>query len=528
MRTSSKYAIALTAALGLFMAILDNTVVNVALTPMATAFHASLSSIEWVVTGYFLAQAAVIPVSGYFSNRVGIRRLFLACIGFFTVGSLLCGLARDEGMLVAFRVVQGLGGGALVPLAQAIAFQAFPPVERATASAFVGIPVLLAPTFGPTVGGLLTDTFGWESIFFVNVPIGILAVILGLWIIPADPPRARGEAQARFDYVGLGLSIVGVLAVVYAFTLVSEPQPGTETALNPRGTLYGWGYPLVWELVAVGLIILAAFAVYELRGSKDPVLDLHLYQRRDFTVGSLVTWCIAMVIFGSLFLIPVFLEQVRIPHLSALDAGLALMPQGLGAAVAVGLSGRLYNQIGPRDLIVAGSVLLVISSWQLANFTPTTDGWTLLPWLAVRGLGFGFTFIPTQTLALQQITGPALAKASSLFGTTRQIASSIGIAIMGTLFVQQTTAHAEALRAEVLGRLKLPPGVTPDPNNPLFVAARDQILVQAGAAGLNDVFLWVAGGSLVILALAFILPRRAGLAPASAGEAGRPPVAVMD
>jgi DHA2 family multidrug resistance protein len=503
-QTRSKYAIALTAALGLFMAVLDNTVVNVALTPMATALKTGLQSIQWVVTGYFLAQAAVIPVAGYFSNRFGIKRLFILCLAAFTAGSLLCGLAQNEAMLIGFRVLQGLGGGALFPLTQALAFGAFPPRERAAASAVVGIPVLLAPAFGPTVGGLLTDNFGWEWIFFINVPVGIIAVALAWWIIPADQPHAA-EGR-RFDYVGLVLSIAGVLAIVYAFTLVSQVQAGTETAFNPRGTINGWGYWPVWAFLAAGVAILAAFAFYELR-HEDPVLDLRIYTRRDFTVGSLITWVASIVIFGSIFLIPVFLEQVRQPHLSALDAGLALMPQGIAAAIAVALGGRfLYDRLGVRYMVVLGSIPLIASSWALSQLTPTSDGGTLLPWLILRGFGFGLTTIPVQTLAMQAITGAALPKASSLFTVTRQMFSSIGIAILTTLFVQQTAQHADTLRATLTAQL--PPGVTPDPNSPLFLAARDHLLAQAGTAGLNDVFWLVTIGTGGILLLAWALPSR--------------------
>jgi EmrB/QacA subfamily drug resistance transporter len=517
MSKSSRYAIALTAALGLFMAVLDNTVVNVALIPMSTALHASLSSIQWVVTGYFLAQAAVIPIAGYFSARVGIKRLFMTCLVLFTLGSILCGLAQTETMLIAFRVLQGLGGGALFPLTQAIAFRAFPPHERASASAIVAIPVLLAPAFGPTIGGLLTTSFGWEYIFFINGPVGLLALLLTWRIIPADPaPHER--PHGHFDVIGLVLSVAGVLAIVYAYTLVSQPQPGTETALNPRGTLYGWGYWPVWALLALGGVILAAFAFYELRVSKDPVLDLRLYKRRDFALGSVVIWVTSMVIFGSLLLIPIFLEQVRLPHLSALDAGLALMPQGLAAAVAVATGGRLYNRIGVRPLIIIGGICLALSSWQLSQLTPATDGIAMMPWLAVRGLGFGFANIPVQTLALQQITGPALPRASSLFTVTRQIFSSIGVAVITTLFVQQTAQHAAALTAT------LPPGSTPDPTNPAFVAARDHLLAQAGTAAVNDVFVLVTIGTLAVIALAFVLPDNIRQPAArSTGEPATPP-----
>ncbi len=512
MKPPNKYAVALTAALGLFMAVLDNTIVNVALTPMATSLNASLSSIQWVITGYFLAQAAIIPAAGYFSNIFGMKRVFILCLAFFTLGSLMCGLAQNETMLIIFRVLQGLGGGALFPLAQAIAFAAFPPAERAGASAVVGIPVLLAPAFGPTIGGLLTVNFGWEYIFFVNVPIGIIAIFLAWRVFPADN-LAENRRRGNFDYVGLSLSILGVLAVVYAFSLVSQSQPGTETPANPRGDIYGWGYWLVWVLIGVGTALLAAFAFYELKVSKDPVLDLRLFKKYNFTIASILTWFTAIVVFGSLFMLPIFLEQVRTPNLSALDAGLALMPQGLAAAVAVALGGRFYNKLGPRTLVIIGSVLLIFSSWQLTQLTPTTDGVALMPWLILRGLGFGLTAIPVQTLALQAVSGPDLPKASSLFNVCRQIFSSIGIAGLATLFVQQTSLHVGELRDAA--QRGLPAGATLNPNSPQAQAALATLRSNAGTSAMNDVFLFVTVGTVFVLLLALALPNRAKALPTS-------------
>lgn len=488
MKIPRNYAIALTAALGLFMAVLDNTVVNVALTPIGTKLGADLNSLQWVITGYFLAQAAVIPAAGYFSNRFGIKRVYILCLIFFTIGSLLCGLATSIEMLIIFRLLQGLGGGALFPLGQSLAFAAFPPEKRAASSSIIAIPVLLAPAFGPTVGGLLTESFGWEYIFFVNVPFGFLAVFLAWRVFPADN-LDKAKKQVGFDYLGLSLSILGVLAVVYAFTLVSETRPGTATALNPRGDINGWGYWLVWTILGLGIALLVAFAVYALRFSKDPVVDLRLFKNYNFAVSSVVSWLAAVVVFGSLFMLPVFLEQVRSPHLNALQAGLALMPQGLAAAVAVAFGGRFYNKIGVRWLVVIGSVFLIISSWQLAQLKTDTDGLWLMPWLILRGFGFGLTAIPVQTLALQAIVGPALPKASSLFNVMRQIASSIGIAALTTMFVQQTNSHFnEARAASGAG------------------ANREQIFAQAGTMGMNDVFIFVTIGCIVLLLLAFALP----------------------
>ena len=317
--------------------------------------------------------------------------------------------------------------------------------------------------------------------------------------------------------------------MVYAFALVSQAQPGSQTPANPTGELYGWGYWPVWALLATGLALLAAFAVYELRFSKDPVLDLRLFKNYDFTMASLVSWVNAGVVFGSLILLPIFFQRVRLPHLSALDAGLALIPQGLAAAVSVAIGGRLYNRVGVRALVVAGAALLTISSWMLTQVTPTTDGLGLLPALVVRGLGFGFTLIPVQTLALEAITGPALPKASSLYNVTRQIFSSIGVAAVVTLFVQQTTAHATPLIEQF--RRTLPAGATFNPNSPAAQKIIQTVGANAGTAGMQDVFTMVAVGTVVLMLVGLALPgaaaqarKRAAREPARTAAPARPVV----
>ncbi|NWJ98224.1 MAG: multidrug efflux MFS transporter [Chloroflexi bacterium] len=505
MKTPSKYAIALTASLGLFMAILDTTIVNVGLVPMSKAFNTDLNTMQWVLTGYLLAQAAVIPVSGYLGNRFGQRRIFMLSLGFFTFGSLLCALSSNESWLIAFRVIQGLGAGALFPLGQAIAFGAFPPEKRASAAPIVGVPILLAPAFGPTIGGLIIDNWGWEYMFYINVPVGLVTILLVWWVLPADV-TTQVRAKARFDYLGLILSMLGLLAIVYAFTLVSEIKPNTQSAFNPRGELYGWGYWLVWALIGVGLLLLAIFAWYELKISKDPVIDLNLFKDYNFSTSSLVIWFAMIVLFSSLLLIPVFLQQVRVPHLSALDTGLALMPQGIAAFFGVAFGAKFFSRIGVRNLVLIGTLILLASTWPLMNLSPETDGSALLPWLLLRGISFGMIAIPVQTLATQRITGPALAKANSLFNMIRQIAQSTGNALIISLFAQQTLQHATELREQAMKAL--PVGTLLNPNSPQFLAMREQLATKAGTTAVNDVFTAMAYGALLMLILALALPNR--------------------
>ena len=505
-----KYAVSLTAALGLFMAVLDNTIVNVALTAMQRAFNTDVNTIQWVVTGYFLSQAAVIPVSGYFGNRFGIKRMFSIALAIFTVGSLFCGLAPNLGgtggggevLLIAFRVLQGIGGGMLFPLATSISFGAFPPAERAAASGLVAIPVFIAPALGPTFGGLLTDsTFGWPSIFFINVPVGIIALFLVARILRPDEQPAPSEATAArrgLDWTGLILSMIGVICVVYAFALVSQSEGGVG------GTIHGWTYWPVWALLAAGVAILAAFAWYELRVATDPVLDLRLFSTYNFTVATVMTWITRGVVFGSFFLVPLFLQQFR--GLSAVQAGLYLMPQGVAAAIAIFIGSRVYDTVGPRALVIVGMLMLTISSVMLVYTTQTSGFPFFLLVLGIRGLGFGWSNLPLQTVSLSSITGRALPKASSLYNATAQIFSSIGIAILSTLFIQGTTDRAAELVNGARATGTRPPA---------------DLAVQAGVSGFQHVFLIVAIGTGVAMLVGFLLPSRSlKQEEAAAGQEG--------
>lgn len=425
-----KWRAASIVALGLFMAILDNTIVNVALQYMQNDFGTDRNTISWVITGYFLAQAAVIPAVGYLSDRIGTKTVFLSALALFTVGSGLCALAPNEGFLIACRVVQGLGGGAIFPVAFAIAFRVFPPAERGPASALISVPVLLAPVFGPTVGGLLTTYFNWRAIFTVNLPIGVVVLILGLLNLRGHAQEAAlgdevpAGMQKGFDVIGLLLAIAGTVALVYGINQ-SANNSFSDTS--------------VWPFITTGGVVLLAFILYELRQS-DPVMDMRLFTNYRFTIANVLTWMLSAFLFGSLFFLPVFFEQVQ--GRSALDTGLILGVQGIASIISVTIAGRLYNVIGPRPILVVGYTVITIATIGFINLAPDTAPGALIPWLAVRGLGFGMTNIPLQTLAMATISNRAMARASSLLNVTRQIFSAVGLSLLTAYFTNQTTSHA--------------------------------------------------------------------------------------
>ncbi len=524
---ANRYLIALVAAVGLIPIVLDSTIVIVALTPIRLALHADVNTAQWIVTGYLLANAATVAVGGYLANRFGRKRLFILGIALFTVGSALCAFAPSVGWLIAFRVVQGIGGGVLLPIGPALAFDAFPQEERARASAAIAVPLLLAPIFGPIAGGYLNDTFGWHSIFLVNLPVGAIAIAAALLVLPADLPSE--SRNARFDVIGLALSTVGIVAVLYALTLVTQTNPGSVTAANPSGDLYGWGYWLVWALLGVGAVALASFTIYALRFSRDPALDLKQLGRYDFLVSNLISWATALVTFGLLVLLPLYFEAVRLPHLSALDTGVALVPFGVGGILGTVGAAALYRALGPRWVVAIGAALSGLSAWLLAHtIQPTADASQLLAaaqrhttvaavagpgalgWLLfLIGLSFTFINIPVQTLALEALKGEALSKASSLLLSTKLIFSSVGVAIITTIFVDRTRSRAADLLSQ-LQRLVGPSGAPA--NTPQALAAlraiEAQLGVQAGVWAIQGIFWVIFFGSFGVIALALLLPGR--------------------
>ncbi len=472
-------------------------------------FHTDFETITWVVTGYFLAQAAVIPIVGYLSDRIGTKFVFLASLALFTVGSALCAFAPTKELLIAFRVIQGIGGGALLPIAFAIIYRIFPPTERGPATAIIGVPLLLAPAFGPTIGGYLSTTFDWSAIFIVNIPIGIVAFLLALVLLRGRvlEREANGETQPerkRFDVLGLLLSMIGFTALVYGIT-----EAGS----------HGWGDAAVIPYLVAGGVALAAFVIVELL-VKDPVMDMRLFLNYTFSVSNVLMWVVSAVLFGSIFLIPLFFENVQ--GLSSLTTGEILMSQGLAAALGIAISGRLYNRVGPRILATFGLVLMAISMIGFTRLDVGTTGLSLQIWLILRGLGLGFINTPLQTLALSVVSNKAMARASSLVSVTRMVFGALGVSALTTYLTQQAAAHANdvlaALHTSPLTGVAATCASAAGKNAQVLKACVGQ---QVSTMALNDTFVLV----LIVCAVCVALALFVGCDPAveaakRAGESG--------
>lgn len=437
--------VAALASSALFLVILDGTIVNVALVPIAHALNADVHSVQWVVGAYFLAQAAIIPIVGYFADRFGVKRLFLCAFTLFILSSGLCGLSRTEAELIFSRVLQGLGGGALYPLAQSIAFGAYAGKDRIKGISVTMIPGVLAPALGPWIGGWLSLHAGWASIFLINLPLGSLFAGLAWRFLPADLPRTA-KSSSSFDVLGLLSCVLGVLALTYGFSLVGSPESATHESLHPEGQPHGWTNPLVLSCITLGLLTLSFFVVHVLR-RREPVLDLRLFQRKTFTAATLIACLNNGIFFGSLLVLPYFLIQVRSPGLTALDVGWMLMPQGMGSALMLITMTRLRlrQRLQVTPWLISGSLLLALSSWGIASAAETPGTSAFLPWIFVRGMGFGTVFQLTQAMAVEGLERSELPRATSLFNVVRQISSSVGLALLLSTFGQSWSAHASAL-----------------------------------------------------------------------------------
>ena len=428
MALAPKWKVLTSVVFGVFMVILDSTVVNVAFPTIRTSFGTGLGATQWVISVYVLALGVATPLSGFLGDRFGMRRVYVAGIGAFAVGSLLCGLAPSLPLLVVARVVQGLGGGAALPLGTAFLFRAFPPEEQGRALGVFGVALLVAPALGPLLGGLLVGIGHWRWIFFLNVPVGALGVALGSrWLTEYPlPPRPRlNWASAVFSTLGFG-------AVLY----------GTSVAATA-----GWAAARTLLWLGGGAAALAAFAVAELRSQRDPLLDLRLLGDPVFLNANLVGWVATLALFGAEFLLPVYLQTLR--GLSPQGTGLVLLPLAVAAGVVTPIAGRLYDRVGPRPLVAVGYAVLVVNTWELARLGATTPISTIVFLLVLRGIALGLTVQTTLTLALAVVPVDQLSRASALVRATRSTVQAIGVAVLTAVLA--STLSPEAQRAEADG-----------------------------------------------------------------------------
>ena len=417
----NKWRVLAAVVFGIFMVTLDTTAVNVAFPTLRTEFGATVHEAQWIVSVYVLALGISTPVAGFLADRYGLKRMYIAGLAIFVAGSLCAGLAPSLPALIAARALKGIGGGIAVPCGTALLFRGFAKRELGLALGVFGLALLFAPALGPVLGGWLVDRGLWRWIFFINVPIGTLGILVASRFLVALP----GDRSIPWDVWGLALAVPGFGATLYATALVAEA---------------GWSSPRLLLWLGAGVAALVAFAVIELHRAGAPLLDLRLFRRRVFLVATLVGYVTVVAFFGAEFLLPVYMQALR--GEPALTVGLVLLPLALCAGLLLPLAGAAYDRIGPRALVVSGFALLAYNTWQLAHLTATTSIRFLVLLTAIRGLALGLTVQTPFTAALADVTHDALPRATSLVSSSRYLVQAYGIAILATLLGGRTPGVA--------------------------------------------------------------------------------------
>ncbi len=430
MAKSDKWIITLTVMIGTVMSALDSSIVNVALPYMRGSLSATIEEITWVATGYILANVLIMPIVGMLSARYGRKNFYVLSIISFTISSMLCGIAWDLPSMVFFRVFQGMAGGALIPVSQAILRETFPPEEQGMAMGLFGFGVVLGPAFGPTIGGWLTDHYSWPWVFLINVPIGLLNIIMVLRYIK-DPPFLVRE-KGRIDLPGLAFMTVGL----GAFQIMLE-----------KGEQQAWfESPMIRYLLLASLAGIVLFIWRELTCDR-PAVDLRILRDLNFTSGSLIGGFLGMGLMSGLFLLPMFLQQLL--GYPALDSGLIQMPRSLAMAVAMAAGGKFYNKLGPKLMIGGGLVLTAISFFQLSRLSLTMGFNDLFFPQVLQGLGFGVIFVALSTATLSTTEKPRLTAAAGLYNVVRQVFGSVGIAVAASQLTKSMTSYHAMLAEKV-------------------------------------------------------------------------------
>ncbi len=445
------WLITVSVMLAVFMEVLDTSIANIALPHIAGSLSATPEEATWVLTSYLVSNAIILPMTGWLGNYFGRRRVLLSCIIMFTLSSALCGMAWSLPTLVIARILQGFGGGAMVPIAQAIMLESFPPQKRGAAMAVFAQGVVVAPILGPVIGGWITDSYSWRWIFYINLPVGILAALMAKWVVE-DPPYIQRNKKADIDFIGLGLLAVWL---------------GTMQIVLDKGQEADWfGAEWIRWFTLISVAAFFAFIAWEFH-VEHPLVDLRVFKNRNFTVGLILMTSLAAILYGTTAQLPLFLQTLM--GYPALQSGYALAPRGVAAFFTTMIVGRLVGKIPVRWMLIFGFSMLAWSSFILSDINLQVSNLSVIWPSVINGMAISFIFVPLTTATMSQLGQQQIGNASGLYNLMRNLGGSIGIAFVTTMLARGAQTHQSLM----VGHLA--------PDNPAFVqqlAAAKNVLGQ--------------------------------------------------
>lgn len=413
--------------IGTFMAILDTSIVNIAIPKMMAVFNVSTDKIQWVLTGYMLTMGTVIPLTGYLSDNFGAKKVYIWAMITFTAGSALCGLAWSNSSMVAARVIQAAGGGVIMPVSMAILYQVIPMEKRGMALGIWGISAMAAPAIGPTLSGYIVENLDWRLIFTINIPVGVVGVIMAALLLKESPKKP----VKSFDWIGFITVAAGLVSILYVLG---------------EGSNVDWNDPETVGLLGLGIFSLVIFVINEMFHN-EPLLDLRLFKILPFTLSIIVSSITNIALFGGIFLIPLFLQNLQ-GH-TAMQSGILLFPSAVATGIVMPIAGKLFDKFGPKPVVVPGILLITLGTYGLSRITLDTPGSTIVWLTVIRGIGLGLSMMPSSTAGMNAVPQHMVARASALSNVMRQIAGSLGIAVLTTVLQHQQSVIYVRLAEQV-------------------------------------------------------------------------------